>query len=194
VLFPLADLPKSEIREIAREAGFTNAEKKDSTGICFVGERNYSQFLQKYLEKNPGEIVDQTSGNVVGEHIGLSFYTLGQRRELHIGGVKGAKESPWFVVRKNFADNQLVVSQNEEDLLSSELTASKLSWASGSAPEKSDLQARIRYRSEPVPCTVKIIDEDQIHVTFSNPVRSVTPGQALVLYDGEVCVGGGEIN
>ncbi len=192
VLFPLQDLDKSEVRKIAQESGFLNADKKDSTGICFVGERNYSKFLQQYLEKEPGDIVQLETGKVLGQHIGLSFYTLGQRRELHIGGVKGAKESPWFVVNKNFDQNKLEVSQDENQLLTSELQAHKLTWVAGESPDKTNLQARIRYRSDAVNCVISLADQ-VITVKFLQPVRAVTPGQSIVFYDGDVCLGGGII-
>jgi len=197
VLFPLEDLEKSEVRQIAQESGFVNADKKDSTGICFVGERNYSQFLQQYLEKEPGDIVELETGKVLGQHIGLSFYTYGQRRELHIGGVKGAKEAPWFVVNKNFDQNKLEVSQDEDQLLTTQLQAHKLTWVSGSAPEKKNLQARIRYRSEAVSCEIGNgewgMENGELSVQFKQPVRAVTPGQSIVFYDGKVCLGGGII-
>jgi len=202
VLFPLEDLDKSEVRRIAQEANFTNANKKDSTGICFVGERNYSKFLQEYLEKEPGDIIELETGRVLGQHIGLSFYTFGQRRELHIGGVKGAKESPWFVVNKNFDQNRLEVSQDENQLLTSELKAHKLTWVAGKAPDKTNLQARIRYRSEAVACEISSPDKGRcpakrdggvLRTTFASPVRAVTPGQSIVFYDGEICLGGGII-
>lgn len=219
-LFPLQDLQKSEVREIARESGFVTADKKDSTGICFIGERNYYEFLQKYLKKEPGDFVDADSGKVVGTHSGLSFYTIGQRKNLQIGGVRGFEEKPWFVIEKNFKENQIIVSQDESKLDGDELTAHRLTWISGNAPsENFECEARIRYRSDKVPCRVSFpsscchsqLDWESscttskktpgspikpgmtIQVVFKNPVRAISPGQSVVFYDGDVCLGGGEI-
>ncbi|MCF7812096.1 tRNA 2-thiouridine(34) synthase MnmA [Candidatus Gracilibacteria bacterium] len=203
-LFPLQDLQKSEVRRIARENNFSTADKKDSTGICFIGERNYMQFLQRYIRKDPGDFVDIDTGKKVGEHIGLSFYTIGQRKNLQIGGVKGFEEKPWFVIEKDAKNNQILVSQNEEKLLGKELTAHKLTWIGGNAPsENFECEARIRYRSKKAKCYVKIERRDAInrvssqdsmtHITFDSPVRAISPGQSIVFYDGDVCLGGGEI-
>lgn len=201
-LFPLADLEKPRIREIAKEEGFENANKKDSTGICFVGERDYMTFLKKYLHQEPGDMVTEKS-EVVGQHIGLSFYTLGQRKDLNIGGVRGYPELPWFVLGKDIEKNQIIVCQDSENpkLFSSSLVAHKLDWASGSSPlsptiETFKCQAKVRYRQESQACQIKAGEDDgQIEVNFEAPQRAVTPGQAVVFYseDGTVCLGGGEI-
>ncbi|MCF7846615.1 MAG: tRNA 2-thiouridine(34) synthase MnmA [Candidatus Gracilibacteria bacterium] len=192
-LFPLAEMKKNEVRKIARQAQLTNAERKDSTGICFIGERNYSEFLQKYLKKSPGKIIEKTSGKVLGEHQGLAFYTLGQRRELHIGGVKDFAEAPWFVVEKDFGRNELVVSQDESFLMEKNLKAKKMHWIAGDPPsEKFEALGKIRYRDQGTPCTVRV-EGEEISVEFKTPVRAITPGQSLVLYDQDVCLGGGEI-
>ncbi|MCF7905682.1 tRNA 2-thiouridine(34) synthase MnmA [Candidatus Gracilibacteria bacterium] len=192
-LFPLEDLEKHDVRRIAQETGFANAEKKDSTGICFIGERNYSEFLQKFIKKSPGNITEADTRKVLGEHMGLSFYTIGQRKELGIGGVKDFPDAPWFVVEKNFQSNELVVSQKEDKLLADSLSAENLTWISGKSPaEKFECGARIRYRSDVVPCTVTL-QKDTAQVTFKEPVRAITPGQSIVFYNGDVCVGGGEI-
>lgn len=198
VLFPLSELEKPEIRKIAKEAGFKNAEKKDSTGICFVGERDHMQFLKKYLHQAPGNIVTE-SGQVIGKHIGLSFYTMGQRKNLNIGGVKGYPEKPWFVLEKNIKANDLVVCQDadNEKLFQSELTAQKLDWVAGEIPDENFKgQAKIRYRQVSQNCQVQKIGEDKVLVKFEIPQRAIASGQAIVFYDAknEVCLGGGEID
>jgi tRNA-specific 2-thiouridylase len=191
-LFPLAELKKSEIRKIARDAGFANAERKDSTGICFIGERNYFEFLEKFLKKTPGDIVT-TAGEKVGEHAGLSFYTLGQRRNLHVGGVRNYAEAPWFVVRKDAEKNELVISQDESELLATKLRAKKMNWIAGAPPaEKFEAIGKIRYRDAGTACEV-VVKNDEIAVKFTSPVRAITPGQSVVLYDKKTCLGGGEI-
>ncbi|NCP66756.1 tRNA 2-thiouridine(34) synthase MnmA [bacterium] len=194
-LFPLADLPKPRIREIALESGFHNAKKKDSTGICFVGERDHMEFLKKYLEQTPGDIITEKS-DVIGKHIGLSFYTIGQRRNLNIGGVKGYSEAPWFVLVKDTDKNQIIVCQNDDNprLFQTELKANRLSWVSGKAPSETHLTAKIRYRQDFQDCTARM-EGEEIHVTFKDPQRAVTPGQSIVFYDEaeKVCLGGGEI-
>jgi len=193
VIFPLENLKKKEVRRIAKEAGFQTAEKKDSTGICFIGERNYSQFLQKFLKKSPGNIIHEETGKVVGKHIGTNFYTLGQRRELGVGGVKGMREAPWFIIRKERKTNELFISQDEKKLLATKLVATNLNWIAGEPPSKKfNCGARIRYRSEIVSCEVTLKKEEAF-VNFLTPVRAITPGQSVVFYDGKVCLGGGEI-
>ena len=204
-LFPLADLTKPEIREVAKKNSFVNAEKKDSTGICFVGERDYMAFLQKYLHQEPGNIITE-SGQVIGQHIGLSFYTLGQRKNLNIGGVKDHPEAPWFVLQKDLQNNQLIVCQDSENpnLFSATLTVSDINWIAGISPlDKGGpggikLLAKIRYRQESQPCTVSLPlgGTKGGVVTFDKPQRAITPGQSVVFYspDGKVCLGGGEID
>jgi len=191
-LFPLADLTKPEIRAIAKDNDFINADKKDSTGICFVGERDYMTFLKKYLHQAPGEIITE-KGDVIGQHIGLSFYTLGQRKNLNIGGVQNYPEAPWFVLEKDSENNRLVVCQDSENpkLFSKELTVSEINWIAGKPPVETKLQAKIRYRQISQLCTL-----DGNIVTFDNPQRAITPGQSVVFYslDGKVCLGGGEID
>lgn len=198
VLFPLSELEKPAIRKIAKKAGFENAEKKDSTGICFVGERDYMQFLKKYLHQTPGNIITE-KGQVIGKHIGLSFYTIGQRRNLQIGGVKNYPEKPWFVLEKKIEKNELVVCQdaNNEKLFQSELTAQKLDWVSGIIEGSSfKCKAKIRYRQISQSCQVQKIEKDKVQVVFEEPQRAITAGQAIVFYDekNEVCLGGGEID
>ncbi len=200
-LFPLADYPKSDIRKMAQQAGFENAQKKDSTGICFVGERDYMAFLKKYLHQAPGDIVTE-KGDVIGQHIGLSFYTLGQRRNLNVGGVRGYPEAPWFVLTKDTEKNQIIACQDDQNpkLFSRTLTFSKSDWVSGQPPTTEQnpvsLLAKVRYRQENQTCTVTQEGEtDTFTVNFTQPQRAITPGQAIVFYslDGKICLGGGEI-
>lgn len=201
VLFPLENLTKTEVRKIALENNFINANKKDSTGICFIGERNYTKFLTKYLAKNPGNIIDLRSREIIGKHIGLSFYTIGQSKTLGIGGVKGFPEGKWYVVEKNFAGNQLIVSQDEDFLLADFLTAKNMNWitnplaplSGGTNANTFKCLAKVRYRDEGVSADVEVLSENEIFVKFSEKIRGITPGQSVVLYDGDVCLGGGEI-
>lgn len=196
-LFPLADYPKPEIRKMAKEADFKNATKKDSTGICFVGERDYMTFLKKYLHQEPGDIVTE-EGMVIGKHIGLSFYTLGQRKNLNVGGVRGYAEAPWFVLGKDIEKNQIIACQDDSNpkLFSGELAADKLDWVSGEAPKETELLCKVRYRQDYQKCSIEMSgDNDVVSVKFEEAQRAITPGQAIVFYslDGTVCLGGGEI-
>jgi len=160
-----------------------------------VGERDHMEFLKKYLEQTPGDIITEKS-DVIGKHIGLSFYTIGQRRNLNIGGVKGYSEAPWFVLVKDTDKNQIIVCQNDDNprLFQTELKANRLSWVSGKAPSETHLTAKIRYRQDFQDCTARM-EGEEIHVTFKDPQRAVTPGQSIVFYDEaeKVCLGGGEI-
>ncbi len=194
-LFPLADLPKSAIRQIATQQGFVTATKRDSTGICFIGERNYRQFLQQHLPTTPGQIITADSGQVVGEHQGLAYYTLGQRRDLHVGGVRGYPESPWFVIAKREPTNQLVVSQDSTLLDATRLQAIALHFTTGVTPTQPfQCTAKVRYRSDATPCTVTPLGTDRLQVDFTAPVRAITPGQSVVFYLADQCLGGGEID
>jgi len=190
-VFPLADLQKTEVREIARRAGLATSGKKDSTGICFIGERRFREFLSRYLAPNPGEIRD-LGERVLGEHHGLMYYTLGQRQGLGIGGA-GA---PWYVARKDLATNVLYVAQGHDHpaLFSGWLTASELSWVAG-APPVLPLRctAKSRYRQPDQSCTIEAMNGDTTRVRFDGPQRAVTPGQSVVFYDGRQCLGGGVI-
>jgi len=193
-LFPLGEMQKSEVRATARRIGLPNHARPDSTGICFIGERPFRRFLAEYLPERPGPIED-AEGHAVGEHHGLHFYTLGQRGGLGIGGRRGAAEAPWYVVAKRHADNTLVVAQDAEHplLLAGSLEADRLHWISGSPPPApTAVQARVRHRQAPVPATLDSVGE-RMRITFSRPVRAVTPGQYVVLYAGDVCLGGGRI-
>jgi tRNA-specific 2-thiouridylase len=194
-LFPVGELHKPKVRELAREAGLDVFDKKDSTGICFIGERNFTKFLSEYLPSQPGEI--RTSDErVIGEHQGLMFHTLGQRQGLGIGGVKGFPEAPWYVLHKDLDNNRLYVGQEHDHpwLLSSRLTATRLAWVSGTAPEAgSVLTAKVRYRQPDQAVIIEQIETGRMYLKFRLPQRAVTPGQSVVLYDGESCLGGGII-
>lgn len=192
VLFPIGELQKSKVREIAKEAGLATAGKKDSTGICFIGERNFKQFLSNYLPAQPGEM-QTLDGEVKGTHDGLMYYTIGQRHGLGIGG----SGEPWFVVGKNVKDNILYVAQgfDNELLYSDAIIATNVNWVSGRKPsEPIACTAKFRYRQPDVPVTVEMIDETTARVSFEQRVRAVTPGQAVVFYNGEQCLGGGTID
>lgn len=193
-LFPLQDLQKKEVRRIAEENGFINAEKKDSTGICFVGPKNYRTFLEKYIAKNPGKMLDFETKKEVGSHIGLSFYTIGQSEGLKIGGQKGFPDGKWYVIEKDSEKNVLYVSQSQEFLLSDALECADMHWVSGKIPGKSfRCRAKIRYRDEGEMCEVRF-EDGKMKAVFDEPVRAITAGQSVVLYDGDVCLGGGIID
>ncbi|MGH8505694.1 MAG: tRNA 2-thiouridine(34) synthase MnmA [Stenotrophobium sp.] len=195
VLFPIGGLTKPEVRAIAQKTGLPNHRKKDSTGICFIGERPFQEFLAQYLAPNPGAIVDD-NGNAVGEHQGLMYYTLGQRRGLHIGGRKGAGEAPWYVVAKIIDQNILMVSQQPDHprLMSTVMECGPFQWINRpQAVANHPLQARIRHRQALQPCTLVGQTSDIVQVHFEQAQRAAVAGQYLVLYDGEECLGGGEI-
>lgn len=194
-LFPVGHLKKKEVREIAHAAGLVNQAKKDSTGICFIGERKFKQFLSEYLLAQPGDIVD-VNGKIIGRHDGLMFYTLGQRQGLGIGGLKGASEAPWYVVRKDIENNKLMIAQDSSHpyLMSKILFCKDLHWVLGEAPaEQFACRAKIRYRQADQECIVRQMEKDVYEVVFVDLQRAITPGQAVVFYDGEVCLGGGTI-
>ena len=196
VLFPLADIKKSEVRQIAKELGLSTAEKKDSTGICFIGERNFKNFLKNYLPAQPGDIVD-LDGNKLGRHDGVMFYTLGQRRGLNIGGQAGRESGRWFVVKKDMQKNQLIVSQGEgEELYSKGLYASGMNFIPEPPKQKQfDCFVKVRYRQPDQKAKVSIIDDEHIKIDFDQPQRAVAPGQFAVLYDENgICLGGGTID
>ena len=212
--FPVGELPKTEVRRIAAEAGLPNAKKKDSTGICFIGERPFREFLNRYLSHQPGPIIDDR-GRTLGQHLGLSFYTLGQRQGLGIGGVKergaargAGAHAPWFVARKDLAANALIVVQGHGHpwLQSMSLRFDDASWVAATAPADGALAAKARYRQADAACLLRgpgpAADSgppglhglhDQYELAFAEPQWAVTPGQSAVLYDGEVCLGGGVI-
>jgi tRNA-specific 2-thiouridylase len=194
VLFPIGDLTKPQVRELAQKAGLPVHRKKDSTGICFIGEREFREFLSRYLKPDPGAIVDD-AGREIGRHQGLMYYTLGQRRGLGVGGTRGAREAPWYVVAKDAARNTLVASQDSSHplLMAGALTAGGFNWLDTPPPEGQPLLARIRHRQALQPCTARVDDAGRVQVNFAQPQRAVVPGQFCVLYDGEYCLGGGEI-
>jgi tRNA-uridine 2-sulfurtransferase len=226
-LFPIGELHKTEVRRIAAEIGLPNAKKKDSTGICFIGERPFREFLNRYIAKAPGPMKDE-KGRVLGQHVGLSFYTLGQRQGLGIGGVKLGSDSnpgrprqrrrssptkldsdpnftaahsdaglhlPWFVARKDMATNTLWVVQGHDHpwLQSHALQAQDVSWVAGVPPAPAELAAKTRYRQADAPCTLEAATASHFALQFPQAQWAVTPGQSAVLYDGEVCLGGGVI-
>src|SRR5690625_3004549 len=199
-LFPLGELDKTEVRRLAQELKLPVAGKKDSTGICFIGERPFREFLNRYLPTDPGPI-KTPEGQVVGEHHGLAFYTLGQRKGLGIGGVKGHQGADgtaqaWYSARKDLATNTLYVVQGHDHpwLLSHKLTAQDVSWIAGVAPADQSCQAKTRYRQPDTACRLENLPNGQFILHFNEPQWAVTPGQSAVLYDGDVCLGGGIIS
>ena len=186
--FPVGGLLKSEVREIARQQGLPTSEKKDSTGVCFIGERDFRAFLKIYLPAQGGDMVDE-SGKVVGHHEGLMYYTLGQRRGLGIGG--GGNGQRWFVIEKDVKHNRLIVSQGEDDrLYTPRAEASEATWISGEAPGgEVECMVRLRHRQPLQKCRIQISGE-KVHMEFDRPQRAVTPGQSAVFYQGDVCLGG----
>ncbi len=194
-LFPVGEIEKPEVRRIAEDLGLDVYNKKDSTGICFIGEKRFQTFLSTYLKPNPGEIVTP-AGQVVGKHNGLMYYTIGQRQGLGIGGVKDALPEPWFVIAKNHQNNQLIVGQSRDEalLLDDSLIAKQCSWVSDKAPVfPFKCHAKIRYRQADQACTVMIDDHDTIKVVFDEAQRAITPGQSIVFYQDDVCLGGAVI-
>lgn len=191
-LFPIGDLTKTQVREIARKEGLPTAEKKDSTGICFVGKRDFKEFLGGYIEKKPGNFEDP-QGRVIGRHDGVAFYTIGQRRGLNIGGPGDA----WFVVSKKIERNVVVIAQGQDHpaLYGSNLTATELTWVSpkGAPGLPYACQSKIRYRQEDKPCIIREISGDKAWVEFPQPQRAITPRQSIVFYDRDICLGGGLI-
>jgi len=195
-LFPLGDLEKSKVRQLAEKAELITHHKKDSTGVCFIGEQKFfKEFLMKYLNPNPGDMVTE-DGTVCGQHDGLMYYTLGQRKGLGIGGGHGTLEAPWFVADKDLEHNRLIVVQGHDHpaLYSKALTASHLHWISGTPPEQTEkLSAKIRYRQTDQSCRLVELSQDTCQVAFDVPQFAVTPGQSIVFYQGAECLGGGII-
>ena len=194
-LFPVGDIEKPIVRAIAEDLGLVTAKKKDSTGICFIGERKFKDFLARYLPAQPGNI-RTVDGDIIGRHDGLMYHTLGQRKGLGIGGVKGASEDAWYVVEKDLVNNELIVAQGHDHsaLLSTGLIAQQLHWVDRQ-PIREPLRCTVktRYRQTDVPCIIEPIDDESIKVIFDEPQIAVTPGQSAVFYLNEVCLGGGII-
>ena len=195
-VFPLGDLNKHEVRQIARDRGLRIHDKKDSTGICFIGERPFREFLSTYLPANPGPI-RTSAGKEVGTHTGLMYYTLGQRQGLHIGGRSDSGDEPWYVVDKDLESNALVVEQGNSDLLlSSDLLATDATWIGAPPADLADglrCKAKVRYRQSDQDCTVTATDDNTLSVKFDEPQRAVAPGQFVVFYAAERCLGGSVI-
>lgn len=200
-LFPVGHLYKRDVRRIAADAGLANAAKKDSTGICFVGERPFREFLQRYLPVTPGEIRDLDSERVLGQHDGLMYHTIGQRKGLRIGGLKGmaddaGEHEAWYAARKDMDKNVLYVVRGHDHpaLLSGRLVAADLSWVSGALPHTHWVYAaKTRYRQPDAPCSIDAVDADRCEIVFAEPQWAVTPGQSVVVYESKVCLGGGTI-
>jgi len=194
--FPVGDMTKGEVRALARSLGLPNAAKRDSTGICFIGERRFRDFLARYVPRSPGPIVTP-EGQVLGEHQGLAYYTIGQRQGLGIGGVTEAREAPWFVAAKDPADNRLIVVQGGDHplLLAQGLRALRPHWIRGLPPGRSPLpcRARLRHRQALQDCIITALDGEGCEVRFAEPQRAVSPGQSVVFYSGDECLGGATI-
>lgn len=199
-IFPLGEIRKTEVRKIAEKIGLPNARKKDSTGICFIGERPFRAFLNRYLSYEPGPI-KTPDGQVIGQHVGLSFYTIGQRKGIGIGGMKSFRKpdgtsDAWYVARKDIPNNTLYVVQGHDHpwLLSPSLEAGQPSWISGDSPEDRELSVKTRYRQKDIPCLLTVKDASAFSASFVEPQWAITPGQSAVFYRGEVCLGGGIID
>jgi tRNA-specific 2-thiouridylase len=195
IMFPLGELSKPEVRVIANERGLPNYARRDSTGICFIGERPFREFLQTYLPAQPGDI-ETPDGQFIASHQGLMYYTLGQREGLGIGGVKGYPEAPWYVGAKDLERNVLVVTQGRDDplLWSAAMTTEVVGWLAGTAPgERFECSVKTRYREADVPCSVELSADGTAKVGFHSTVWAVTPGQYAVFYQAEECLGGGVI-
>ena len=194
VIFPLGGIRKTVIREIAQKIGLPNAAKKDSTGICFIGERPFREFLNRYLPNKPGPIKTE-DGKTVGEHVGLAFYTLGQRKGIGMGGSKDGTGDPWFVAKKDIQTNTLYIVQGHEHpwLLNPLLNASQISWTSDLAPDLGSYSAKTRYRQVDAPCQLSALTQDLLTLNFDEAQWAVTPGQSAVIYSGDRCLGGGII-
>ncbi len=195
-MFPVGHLEKPAVRAIAEQQGLITHNQKDSTGICFIGERKFKDFLQKYLPAQPGDIIT-VDGEKIGRHEGLMYHTLGQRKGLGIGGTKDGGEEPWYVVSKDLINNQLIVAQGHDhpSLLSKGLTATQLHWVDRQGPADTlRCTVKTRYRQQDIPCTLRRLGADRLEVLFDEPQKAVTPGQSAVFYLNEICLGGGIID
>ncbi len=193
-IFPIGEFDKTVIRELAKKNNLITHDKKDSTGICFIGERRFATFLEKFLPAKPGEI-HTIDGESIGTHNGLMYYTLGQRKGLGIGGLKESDEDPWYVVGKDMRNNILIVAQghNHPAMFHNTLVASQINWIIDQEPANSKLTAKIRYRQSDQHCTLSKIGNRRYHISFDQAQRAITPGQSIVFYQDEVCLGGGII-
>ena len=194
-LFPLADIPKPKLRDIAADIGLPNCDKKDSTGICFIGERHFKTFLSEYLLGQPGDIISDT-GTIIGRHDGLMYYTIGQRRGINIGGQRDADELPWYVLSKDLENNQLVVGQGHDHpkLFARQVTCDQVHWISGHQPTLPfACNIKMRHRQQEQGCRITSLNHDTIAVELTPKQRAATPGQAVVFYQGEQCLGGATI-
>lgn len=193
-LFPVGDIEKPEVRKLAEQHDLVTADKKDSTGICFIGERKFADFLKQYIPAQPGNIVTE-DGEVIGKHQGLMYHTIGQRQGLAIGGLKNYDESPWYVAEKNLDNNTLVVVQgkNHPLLFANSLTCNQLDWINGQPDLPIRCAAKVRYRQADQDCEVSALDDGKLLVRFDKPQRAITPGQSVVFYTADRCLGGGII-
>ncbi len=194
-LFPIGEMHKPELRALAKQAGFENHKKKDSTGICFIGERKFTEFLQRYLPTQPGEM-RTAEGQKIAKHQGLMYYTLGQRQGLGIGGVKNAPDEPWYVLDKDLENNILIVGQGHDHplMLHNTLEAGQLDWCNNKPlTESINCKAKTRYRQRDQACLIEPVSKNRCKVSFETPQRAITPGQSVVFYDSDVCLGGGII-
>ena len=195
-LFPIGEFDKTEIRKLAKTHDLTTHDKKDSTGICFIGERRFSTFLEKYLPAKPGTI-HTVDDEPIGEHNGLMYYTLGQRKGLGIGGLKESDEEPWYVVEKDLLNNRLIVAQGHDHpaMFNNRLETNQINWIEDSAPvfDNISVTAKIRYRQDDQKCVLNKIDETKYIVDFDDAQRAITPGQSIVFYQDDICLGGGVI-
>ena len=193
-MFPIGEYQKSEIRQLAKDNNLLTHDKKDSTGICFIGERRFNTFLENYLPAQPGDI-RTTEGETIGRHNGLMYYTLGQRKGIGIGGLKNSDEDPWYVVGKNMEHNTLIVAQGHDNpaMFFDTLTTGEINWIAGKPPENPRVTAKIRYRQADQSCMLADLSKDETTIEFDEAQRAITPGQSVVFYDAEVCLGGGVI-
>lgn len=194
-LFPIGEINKPQVREIAEKNRLVTHNKKDSTGICFIGERRFKDFLATYLPSQPGPIANE-KGQILGQHEGLMYHTIGQRQGMGIGGVKGAPDAPWYVAAKNLETNTLVVVQSPEHplLFNTALYASQCHWINQAPASGAILHAKIRYRQADQKCQIEFIENDRLYLVFTEAQRAITPGQSVVLYDGDICLGGAVID
>ncbi len=193
IIFPLGELTKEEVRTVASELELPNAEKKSSTDVCFLQGEKFEKFVAEYVLQEPGKMVEKDTNIVVGKHNGLAQYTAGQRKNLGVGGIKNHPELPWFVIEKDFEKNELIVSQNPEDLDCFSLQSDNFNWISEEVPvPEFECEAKIRFRGKSIPCRVKTTGKE-VSVEFKESVQAVVAGQQVVLYDGDICLGGGEI-